>query len=604
MWKHICVSVAGIALPNSQKDNQGMSPTPGTESLYELVFYDDPDTPVAFVGDLIAGVFALPRPDAESTAWRIGRAGRWSLGPYPEGVADALLDELRGRIDTAGHPLRVEKVDFAETDPDGSKDCSFCGKSSNAVNKLFAGTHANICDECVIRSSSALHELLETARFRHTHQLLDWHFGDVSPDSIVKTSRRYPGRVRADLQIAVESLFDSNAVRSVGIKQDYGHEQLELTALWTSGRNAKAIAPLSYEEIDIGEAEPKQCQINGLWILEKNDTRYAAVLSREMDYQGGFKIYLEIAGPQGDEIASISRDIFDAIESQLRQAHSYRGKVLSLEQSPHYGGASTGITVHQMDAVQRDQVILPEKTLDELDRTIIRFCEQRDSLRELGLQTKRGVMFYGAPGTGKTHTIRYLATQLDGHTTFLITAEQIALLPEYFALARLMQPVIFVIEDADLLAKSREYMGSAGQEVLLNHLLNEMDGLKEEADILFVLSSNKPEVLEEALVARPGRVDQAIEFPKPDDDCRRRLMALYGGKLSISDDLADDIVHRTKGVSASFVKELMRRLAQYSIERGATGKIAKDDVEQALEEMLFSNSALNRVVLGAETGGE
>lgn len=577
-----------------------MKPEEVSDAMYEIVFYDDPDTPAAYVSDLIAAVLAVPRPDAESTAWRIGRAGKWPIGPYPEPVADALLKELRARVDSAGHPLRIEKVDFAETHASGSKECSFCGKSSNAVNKLIAGAHANICDECVVRSAASLQELLATTKFRYTHELLDWHFGDVTPDSIVKTSRNYPGRVRADLQIAVENLFDANAIRSVGIKQDYSHEQLELTALWTSGRNAKAIAPLSYEEIDIGEVEPKRCQINGLWILEQNGARYAAVLTREQDYQGGYKIVLEIAGPQGEDIASTSREVFDAIEAQLRKARSYRGKVLSLEQSPHYGGASTGITVHQMESVQRDQVILPEKTLDDLDRTIIHFCEQRGALRDLGLQTKRGVMFYGSPGTGKTHTIRYLATQLDGHTTFLITAEQIALLPEYFALARLMQPVIFVIEDADLLAKSRDHVGSVGQEILLNHLLNEMDGLKEEADILFVLSSNKPEVLEEALVARPGRVDQAIEFPKPDGDCRKRLMTLYGGKLTISDALVVSIVSRTKGVSASFIKELMRRLAQYSLERGAKGKIAESDVEQALEEMLFSNNLLNRVVLGAE----
>ncbi len=577
-----------------------MNQKPGTDSRYEIVFYDNPDTPAAFVSDLISSVFAISRPDAESTAWRVGRAGKWPLGPYPERVADALLDELRGRIETSDHPLRVEKLDFAGTNAEGGKECSFCGKSSEGVKKLFAGAHANICDECVVRSASALQELIATAKFRHTHELLDWHFGDVAPDSIVKTSRKYPGRVRADLQTAVERLFDAVAIRSVGINQEYGHEQLDLAALWTAGRSAKAIAPLSYEEIDIGEAEPRQCQINGLWMLEKDDTRYAAVLSRESDYQGGYKIFLEIAGPQGEEIASISREVFDAIESELRLAHSYRGKVLSLEQSPHYGGASTGITVHQMEAVQRDQVILPEKTLDELDRTVIRFCERRESLRDLGLQTKRGVMFHGPPGTGKTHTIRYLATQLEGHTTFLITAEQIALLPEYFALARLMQPVIFVIEDADLLAKSREYMGSTGQEILLNHLLNEMDGLKEEADILFVLSSNKPEVLEQALIARPGRVDQAIEFPKPDADCRRRLMTLYGGKLLIPEDLTQNIVGRTEGVSASFIKELMRRLAQYSIERSAGGEIAEADVEQALEEMLFTNNSLNRSVLGAE----
>lgn len=322
------------------------------------------------------------------------------------------------------------------------------------------------------------------------------------------------------------------------------------------------------------------------------------MLSRENDYAGGFKIFLEIGGLQGEETAGICRRIFDEIEAHIREAKSYRGKVLSLEQSPHYGGSSTGITVHRIENVERSQVILPEASLQDLDRSIIRFCAQRDQLRELGLRTKRGVLFWGPPGTGKTHTIRYLASQLPGHTTFLVTAEQIGLLPEYFALARLLQPVIFVIEDADLLAKSRERMHGPTDEILLNQLLNEMDGLKEDADILFILSSNKPEVLEEALVARPGRIDQLIEFPNPDETSRYRLMDLYGGRLDISEKLADDIVSRTEGVSASFVKELMRRLAQYSIEREAGGTVDSDDVRQALEDMLSAKSALNLTILG------
>jgi ATP-dependent 26S proteasome regulatory subunit len=253
-----------------------------------------------------------------------------------------------------------------------------------------------------------------------------------------------------------------------------------------------------------------------------------------------------------------------------------------------------------MQTVVREDIILPQATIKDLDRTIIRFCANRDKLRKLGLQTKRGIMFYGPPGTGKTHTIRYLATQLKEHTTFLVTAEQIALLPEYFALARLMQPVIFVIEDADLLAKSRESMHSPQEEVMLNHLLNEMDGLKEDADILFILTSNKPEVMEEALVSRPGRIDQLIEFPRPNSDCRFRLIKLYCGKLKLSDNLKKDIVNRTKGVSASFIKELMRRLAQYSIERNAKGEVNSQDLEQALNEMLFSHKALNRSILGVD----
>jgi len=180
----------------------------------------------------------------------------------------------------------------------------------------------------------------------------------------------------------------------------------------------------------------------------------------------------------------------------------------------------------------------------------------------------------------------------------LITAEQVGLLTEYFALARLLQPTIMVIEDADLIARNRSEMGSACEEVLLNQLLNEMDGLREDAEIFFILTTNRPESLEAALAARPGRIDQAIEFPLPDSACRRRLVQLYAGSLSVGESVCDEIVKRTEGVTASFIKELMRRTAQYSLQPSAAGPVALSHVEAALGEMLFAGGGLNASLLG------
>ncbi|PPC90326.1 MAG: cell division protein FtsH [Methylobacter sp.] len=565
---------------------------------FEVIIYNDKTTPFEFVAGLISHLTGLPLYYSEEAARRISHTGKHALGPYPESIAQVIYQEAKQAIESAGHPLFIETMNIAHSEQSAVVSCSFCGKPSTAVDRLLAGQNGSICDECITSSAAVLQNLLSTARVSYTYQLLDWHFGKVSPETFVKTNHVYPGRVRADLQIAINEIFNANAIRIVGIKQQYGYEKIDLTDLWTSVRNAHGLAPISFEELDIGEPEPIKCQLNGLWLLQDNGDRYAAVLSREKDYGGNFTIYLEISGPQGERTAEITRNIFSKIEEQIKAAQSYRGKVLSLEQAPHYGGSSTGITVHKMQTVNRREIILPEQIIEKLDRTIVRFCANRERLRALGLQTKRGVLFYGPPGTGKTHTIRYLASMLKDHTTFLVTAEQIGLLPEYFALARLMQPVIFVIEDADLLAKARSSMHSPGEEVLLNHMLNEMDGLKEDADILFVLSTNKPEALEEALVARPGRIDQLIEFPRPDEDCRIRLMKLYGNALTINPELEKNIAKRTEGVSASFLKELMRRLAQYSIDRGEDGIIAKTDVDQALEEMLFANNLLNRAILG------
>ncbi len=213
-------------------------------------------------------------------------------------------------------------------------------------------------------------------------------------------------------------------------------------------------------------------------------------------------------------------------------------------------------------------------------------------------------MFYGPPGTGKTHTIRYLAGALKGHTTLLIVAEQITLLSEYMTLARLLQPSLVVIEDVDLIAKDRREMSGPCEQALLNKMLNEMDGLNPDSRILFILTTNRPETLESALASRPGRVDQAIEFPLPDDRGRGRLVELYSKGLSVSDDVKREIVVRTAGVSASFIKELMRRCAQFHLERSDDGAVEIDDVEFALDEMLFSCGSLNRKLLGASIEGD
>src|SRR5207249_4641801 len=141
-----------------------------------------------------------------------------------------------------------------------------------------------------------------------------------------------------------------------------------------------------------------------------------------------------------------------------------------------------------------------------------------------GVSAKKRLLFYVSPVTGKTQTIHYLATQVPNHTTLLITAEQVGLLDEYFRLARFLQPSMVVVEDVDLIARARDRMGSPCEEVLLNKLLNEMDGLREDADVIFILTTNRPDQLEPALASRPGRIDQAIEFPLPDEEGRAKLI--------------------------------------------------------------------------------
>ena len=90
---------------------------------------------------------------------------------------------------------------------------------------------------------------------------------------------------------------------------------------------------------------------------------------------------------------------------------------------------------------------------------------------------------------------------------------------------------MIVVEDVDLIAEQRDHYN--GQTPMLFTLLNEMDGLAEDADVVFLLTTNRADLLEPALAARPGRVDQAVHVGLPDAEGRRRLLDLYRGGLDL-----------------------------------------------------------------------
>jgi len=518
-----------------------------------IVFYHDDKTPTEFVASLFRTVLGKSARDALRFATQIQKLGRCAYGPYPAAVGSAILEEVQQRIREAGHRLQIAAEDpseFVETEP----------------------TFAYACEA------------------------IDWHFSGTSASALVTTLRQFPLHMAADVQVAIDRLL-SSPVAFFGVHEEYRLE-LEFAQLQRDGRQAKALAPPQYLEIDVGGDKPVKCLRNGLWLCLHGDFPYAVVLSRFREHSPYPMLRVEIAVPAGAEGASLAERCFAELQEAVRAARSYRGKILSFDADAGYSGQSTPIMVHRLPAVDRDQVILPEQTLRLLDRNVLRFIESRDALRRLGQSTRKGILLYGPPGTGKTHTIRYLASNLPEHTTLIMTAAEVAFLSGYMSLARLLQPALVVIEDVDLIARDREDMGGPCEESLLNRLLNEMDGLKEDADILFVLTTNRPEELESALAGRPGRIDQAIEVPLPDEIGREKLVRLYGKGLPLPAPVVEEAVRRTKGVSAAFIKELMRRIAQSAIARDDGASVVSGDIDEALNDMLFAGGRLNVKLLG------
>ena len=461
---------------------------------------------------------------------------------------------------------------------------------------------------------------------------LQTHFKGVALTDLVTAARDFPITSRVDLHTALEDIVARRGGgRLLGIHSSMNHETPTMAHLLTRGPFPMDVGPLQHDEVDVGDAVPVRCLKNGLWLVDAGDEPFAILMSPSMRHGQVGGVHVEFAVQSGERGARLSEELFRDIEVQVAAGRTYRGRVISLESYYDPYGRGGAVKVHRLHTVNREDVILPRKTLELLDRNVGKFVGARERIKSFGFSAKKGLLFYGPPGTGKTHTIHYLAAQLPEHTTLLVTAEQVAFVGEYFRLARFLQPAMMVIEDVDLIARERGHMHGPAEEVLLNKLLNEMDGLREDADVFFILTTNRPDQLEPALASRPGRIDQAIEFPLPDEEGRTRLVALYSRRLEVPAAVLDTIVRRTEGASPAFIKELMRRSAQFQIELDPGGfapaalpapslagphdprsapagapvaRLAADAVLQqaavdaAIEEMMFTGGTLNVRLLG------
>jgi ATP-dependent 26S proteasome regulatory subunit len=291
----------------------------------------------------------------------------------------------------------------------------------------------------------------------------------------------------------------------------------------------------------------------------------------------------------------------DRILAEAARRNVYRGQALAVEQAGFAGdevGHDFNIKFHDLPKVARDEIILPEEVLKVVERNVVGLLAHAETLRKAGRSTRHGVLFHGPPGVGKTLVTKYLARACPDYTVILLTGRQLRLVRESCVLARLLQPALVVIEDVDLIATDRAQNFDT---MLLHDLMDEMDGLGPKADVIFLLTTNRPRMLETALAARPGRVDQAVYFPLPDRDCRRRLFAHFAAGLDLSAVDVGPLLDRTDGASPAFIAELFRKAALMAAERGEKAdplKLTDADFHAAIRELVEFGGVLTQQLLG------
>ncbi len=177
-----------------------------------------------------------------------------------------------------------------------------------------------------------------------------------------------------------------------------------------------------------------------------------------------------------------------------------------------------------------DDLILSDKIKGEIQMNLKNLIEYRDIYKTNGLQVKRGLILAGEPGTGKTVLAKILCNQIDW-TFIWVTSknlENAKRVAQIVELARDLSPAVLFLEDIDLFGGSRE---SNNNPMMLGELLNQLDGIEENTDIIVIGSTNNKEMLEKALVSRPGRFDKVIDFPLPAFEERLKMLKVFSNGL-------------------------------------------------------------------------
>ena len=236
---------------------------------------------------------------------------------------------------------------------------------------------------------------------------------------------------------------------------------------------------------------------------------------------------------------------------------------------------------------------------------IVDFLKRPEKYTKMGAKIPRGVLLYGKPGTGKTLIAKAIAGEADVPFISMSGSEFIEMFAglgasrvrKLFEKARKLSPCIVFIDEIDAIGSRRTSNSGAETEnnQTLNQLLVEMDGFSSEETIIVLAATNRPEMLDKALL-RPGRFDRQITIPTPDLKGRLEILKIHSKDKRLSDDVnLESIAEDTAGFTGAELANILNEAAILATKNKHEG-IERDDIEEAVKKVTVGLEKRTRVI--------
>ena len=274
-------------------------------------------------------------------------------------------------------------------------------------------------------------------------------------------------------------------------------------------------------------------------------------------------------------------------------------------QAMNFGKSKARVQMEPQTQVTFGDVAGIEQAKLELTE-VVDFLKNADRFTEVGAKIPKGVLLVGPPGTGKTLLAKAVAGEA-GVPFFSISGSEFvemfvgvgaSRVRDLFEQAKANAPCIVFIDEIDAVGRQRGAGlggGNDEREQTLNQLLTEMDGFEGNTGIIIVAATNRPDVLDSALM-RPGRFDRQVVVDRPDYAGRREILNVHARGKTLSQDVdLDKIARRTPGFTGADLSNLLNEAAILAARRNLT-EISMDEVNDAIDRVLAGPEKKNRVM--------